>query len=182
MTDETRTQAASKQDQEAMPLRRFREYVTALFGMVMVIGFLVIVVISIIHSAQNEAAFGRIKDLLLIVNPFVGMVLGYYFNKTTSEARAENAEQAAQSAQAQASQATAERIHAVSEAQTAKAKEQEIENVLEDVYQAAEAVVTKPEASAAPGVISAGGAESAPPQTIEQMQLERALARARKYI
>jgi len=76
---------------------RLREYTAAGLAAVVVIGMVILVVFAAtaVGSADN---FGRLKDLLLFLNPLVGIVIGYYFNRVTSERRAENAETVARQA------------------------------------------------------------------------------------
>jgi hypothetical protein len=47
-------------------------------------------------ALDDEARFDRARQLIVIVAPLVGTILGYYFNKTVSDPRIENAEQQAQ--------------------------------------------------------------------------------------
>jgi len=42
--------------------------------------------------------YARVKDLLLFINPLLGVIIGYYFNKVSSDLRAETAEMAARTA------------------------------------------------------------------------------------
>lgn len=62
---------------------------------------------------------------LLIVNPLLGVVIGYYFNKVSTEARAESTESTAQSATMSAQQATEARNAAEAEAQAARSEAEE---------------------------------------------------------
>jgi hypothetical protein len=56
--------------------------------------------------------FARAKDLLLFINPILGVVIGYYFNKASTEGRAEQAEENTRAAQAQMRRATTEAARA----------------------------------------------------------------------
>ena len=72
-------------------LRRFREYVTAALAGIVVLGTMVMVAFAF-ASVNVPDTFNRAKDLLLFLNPLVGLVIGYYFSKVSSEGRAESAE------------------------------------------------------------------------------------------
>src|SRR5690242_20273750 len=76
-------------------LSRFREAITALIALVIIAGTIILIAIAAGASADQ---FARLKDLLLIVNPVVGIVIGYYFNRTSTVGRAESAEASAKDA------------------------------------------------------------------------------------
>ena len=170
-------------------LRRFREYVAACIALLVVFGTFGMLIAAFWYIDSNDS-FTRVKDLLLIVNPFMGVVIGYYFNKVSTEARAESAEStaktatanaqqavtraevaesAAQSAQADAQQASAARDAAEAKAQTAVA-------TLSDVEQAAERVLAQP--AAAPAVLGAEDNSSAAADA--RAALRAALDRAKR--
>src|SRR5215210_3082378 len=69
---------------------------------------------------RTSAAFQQVKDLLLFINALVGVVIGYYFTKISTEHRAESAEAMARDATATVRQAVAARDEA--EAETKKIK------------------------------------------------------------
>jgi hypothetical protein len=93
------------------PLSRFREGVAALIAVVVVAASLTLLFLGFRHIGEKEQ-FDRAKDLLLIVNPVLGVVIGYYFNKVSTEARAENAENTARHATADLRKAAEERQQA----------------------------------------------------------------------
>lgn len=106
---------------------RMREYIAGVLAAVIVVGAVAMMIIAVtqVTSAASDISFGRIKDLLLFINPLLGVVVGYYFNKASTEARAESAEQTAATVTNLAQQATAsnERAHATAaEAQQAVAE------------------------------------------------------------
>lgn len=88
---------------DIMP-RWVKESVTALIAIVLVgcLVFMIRQAFQSLGSAQSDTSFDRLKDLLLFINPLVGVVIGYYFNRVSTEARAENAERTAQGATATA--------------------------------------------------------------------------------
>lgn len=84
--------------------RWVKESVAALIAIVLVgcLVFMIRQAFQSLGSAQSDPSFDRLKDLLLFINPLVGVVIGYYFNRVSTEARAENAERTAQGATATA--------------------------------------------------------------------------------
>ena len=135
-------------------LRVLREVVAATIALVIVAvtGVMLYVVFSRYIASADPAAdkhFERAKDLLLFINPLLGVVIGYYFNKVSTEARAEKAEATVASANNNAQLAIADRNEAKAEAQEAK-------SVLNEVMPAAQEVLN--ESAARPGTL--GGAES----------------------
>jgi hypothetical protein len=99
-------------------LQRFREIFTGALAVVVIAGFTVMMVVAMGHVGkdQQDSTFQRIKDLLAIVSPVVGVVIGYYFSKTSIEARAEGAEHVARAATSTAR--VAEHARADAEAKT----------------------------------------------------------------
>lgn len=139
---------------------RLREYTAAGLAFVVVLGMVVLVVLAAasVASADN---FGRLKDLLLFLNPLVGIVIGYYFNRVTSERRAENAESVAGHATEAATEADRQRADAETRAR-------ESANSLADLTDTVEAEVT-----ARSRTLGRGDTTSTSPE------LQAALARAR---
>lgn len=80
---------------------------------VLFIGLFLLLVIKIVEEidTNNASQFTQFKEVLGIVNATVGLIVGYYFSRVTSEARAE---------QAEASAGTA--IQTASDAQQAESK------------------------------------------------------------
>ena len=81
-------------------ISRFREWIAGILAGVIVLGTVVIMIVALLYldAAETETTFNRMKDLLLFINPLLGVVIGYYFNKVSTEARAESAEQNLQAA------------------------------------------------------------------------------------
>lgn len=120
-------------------LRRFREYVTGIIALIVIIGTTALIVLAAVETNATSAdQFSRVKDLLLFVNPLLGVVIGYYFTKTSTEARAESAEVTANTATANAQQAFQERSEALTQANEARAKEQQTKSGLDHLTLAAE--------------------------------------------
>ncbi len=159
-------------------LRRFREYVAAVIAVIVVLGTIVMMVIALFYVGSSDQ-FSRVKDMLLLVNPLLGVVIGYYFNKVSTEARAESAEMTAQSAALNAQQAAEARNVADAEAQAARIEAREAQSVLVEVSQAAEKVLSQVPAPA-PGVLRVG--EEGEPVEDARLELQVALARAKRII
>lgn len=155
---------------------RFREQVAAWIALLVIVAALGMIVWTFQYIDDKEK-FGRAKDLLLIINPVLGLVIGYYFNKVSTEARAENAEKTARSATADARQAAESRDKAQELANAARAGAQEMGTHLEDVSQAAEKMLAQAPGRA-PGTLAAG--ETAKAAGDPRWELETALARAKR--
>ncbi len=156
---------------------RFREQVAAGIALLVIVAGLGMMLWSFRYLDDKEK-FGRAKDLLLIINPVLGLVIGYYFNKVSTEARAENAEKTARTASADARQASESRDKAQELADAARTGAQEMGVHLEEVSEAAEKVLAQTPARA-PGTLAAGEA-AAKTAGDPRWELENALARARK--
>lgn len=74
------------------PLQKFREIVTALLAGAIVLLFAGLLAAAFTSIPRDNATYANIKDLLSIITPMLGMVLGFYFNKSSTEGRAESAE------------------------------------------------------------------------------------------
>jgi hypothetical protein len=121
-----------------------REYVSAAIAGVIVLGTVAMLILAFNYLSSPQE-FDRIKDLLLFINPLLGVVIGYYFNKASSEPRAETAEAAAKTAVASAQQATESRDKAEAEAEEARGEAEEamgkvevVKTALKEVGEAAE--------------------------------------------
>lgn len=143
---------------------RLREGIAAAIAGCIVLATVVLVGIAV-AQADSAETFGRVKDLLLFVNPLVGYVIGYYFNKVSTEARAENAEAVARGS----SQAAAGAIQARDQAEV---KAEEATGSLADLEQAAAKLVPQ----ARPGTLGDSGGPKADPELLA------ALARARRVL
>jgi len=119
-------------------MRRFREYVGAAIALMVVVGMVALVVAAFSNLGSSDQAWERIKELLLLVNPLVGVVIGYYFNKVSTEARAESAEATAKSASAAAQQAEIAREGAQAEAIRAQSEAHEARDSLSELAQTAD--------------------------------------------
>ena len=95
----------------------FREYFSSILAMIVVGAFLAMVGFTLpVAFNGTDEALTRAKDLLNFVSPFAGMVIGYYFNKATSDARAENLERTAKEANQTAQKAVVDREKTVEQA------------------------------------------------------------------
>ena len=130
-----------------------------------------------IQNLSSEESFQRSKDLLLIIVPFVGVVIGYYFNKVTSDSRAAALQRAAEDASATAQQATLESERSQTLAQTAQSQATEYRDVLSDMVSSAAPVVATSEK--APGVL---GVEEGAPMSDQQIDFRLAYERARRAL
>jgi len=165
--------------QKQLPsLSHFREYVTATLAGLVVLGSLLAFGYAIIYAAQSSDPFAQIKEVLNLLMPILTFVLGYYFNKATSETRAEKAE-------ATISAATATATHATNEAQQAKKESAQIAESLDELGMAAQAMMAESEHAApkGPGVLGIhddddeGAGSSMSPA---QYELKNALKRAKR--
>lgn len=180
-------------------LQRFRERVAAGIALIVVAGSFVLMAISFLFIGEAEQ-FNRVKDLLLIVNPFLGVVIGYYFNKTSSDARAERAEATVQHVSTTAQVATTARTAAEEQAKAAGAEAAQLQAAFAEVEQAANQMLqqTPAPAGGAGAVLGGSGGDEdasfsggarAPvplPQTaadaVARAQLQAALLRAKKIM
>jgi flagellar biosynthesis GTPase FlhF len=177
MPEELPQQSASEVITD-VAMRRLREYVSALIALLIILSTLVMMIQAFNHLGTPDE-FARVKDLLLFINPLLGVVIGYYFNKVTSEARAETAETTAKSAMANAQQASEARNAAEAEAKEAKSEAKEVKTALKEVGQATEKMLAQMPAPAV-GVLSAeeGG------EQVEDARLELKMAwnRAKRLV
>jgi hypothetical protein len=110
---------------------RFREYIAGGLAVVIVVSTVALMIAALVYvrAAEDDGAFQRVKDLLLFINPLLGVVIGYYFNKASTEARAESAEKTAQVASSTAQVATATAQQAAEARDEAQAEVAEVEAV-----------------------------------------------------
>jgi cytoskeletal protein RodZ len=156
-------------------LRRGRELVAAVLALVVVIGTAILIAnvfrfVSV--NDTNDQSFQHAKDLVTIILPLLGVVLGYYFNKVSTENRAETAERSAQSATTNAQHATEARLHA--EHETKETKES-----LKELSVAAEKVLT-PDKSALDVLGDTASGDNVAQEA--RFELSAALERARRFI
>ena len=169
------------------PLQRFREYVAALISLLIIGGALFMLAQAFRFVASDDGSFERVKDLLLFINPLLGVVIGYYFNKVSTEARAESAESSALSATATAQDAMQQRQEAVADAEQAKQAVGEMQDTLVEVSAAAEQMASQVDAAGGGagsglvgGTLSAGGEAGGADWAQSRAELNAALARARR--
>jgi hypothetical protein len=181
--------AASDPTTAESVLHWLKESVAALIGIALVVCLLYMIRAAFGHlnAAADDPSFGRIKDLLLFINPLVGVVIGYYFNRVSTEARAENAERTARGAAATALQAESARTGALSLAEQNRAEAELAKSALDQVVPAAETVLSQMEADASGGSGDLGVAESAAsashdPLSEARLNLRVALERARAVV
>lgn len=153
----TVNKSASSETTIDSKLRVLREVVGATIALLVVLattGMLYVVFARYVGSADPNADkhFERAKDLLLFINPLLGVVIGYYFNKVSTEARAEKAEATVATANTNAQQAITDRNEA-------KAEAKEVKSVLNEVMPAAQEILN--ESGAKPGTLSVGEAAAA---------------------
>jgi hypothetical protein len=180
----------SPQPSSKSGLNTFREYFSSILAFVIVGAFLLMVGVTLpIAFNGNDEALTRAKDLLNFVSPFAGMVIGYYFNKATSDARSENAEQNAKEATQTAQKATIERERADELVQRTEKEKQEMRTDLLEMWTAANAMVNETPGIAGDqskrGLIPLSGEEesasAAPAANKTMWKLQEALKRAEKW-
>lgn len=180
--------AAEPTTSEAV-LQWLKESVAALIGIALTICLLYMIRAAFDHlnpANDKDVSFERIKDLLLFINPLVGVVIGYYFNRVSTEARAQNAERTARGAAASALQAETQRVGALSLAEQSRAEAEMAKSALDQLVPAAESVLSQ-EASAEassrrsgePGVEESAGAAPQDSLSEARLNLRLALERAR---
>ena len=90
---------SDKVQKDEIGLRYLREIAAILIAAIVLIGFIIMMRETYSHvGAGQENDFQQTKDLLQIFTGFLGIVIGYYFNRVSTEARAEKAETAARNA------------------------------------------------------------------------------------
>lgn len=87
-----------------LKMQAFKEIVTAIMGLAVVIFTLVLAWSSLTYSA-NDAQMSNVKDILLLVLGLSGVVIGYYFGRIPADARTTLANAKAEKAAVQASAA-----------------------------------------------------------------------------
>lgn len=167
-------------------LRWVKELVAATIGASLTVCLLLMLwrAFDFLGRDQADPSFQRIKDLLLFINPLVGVVIGYYFNRVSTEARAEGAERTAQLATATAQEAQSARKEAEAQTETNKAQAKEANAALKSVIPAAQRVLSHlppmPQPDALGGAV--GPAVATVPLAEARIALERSLDHARAVI
>ncbi|SRR6266508_5303381 len=156
-------------------LRRGRELIAALLALIVVVGTAVLIAKAFrfvgVEDTKDQS-FQHAKDLLTIILPLLGVVLGYYFNRVSTENRAETAEKSAQTATTNAQQANEARQHA-------EAENRETKDSLKEVSNAAEKLL-KPQDSTLDVLGETASGNSSFQQA--RSDLRAALNRAKRYI
>lgn len=88
-------------------IQAFKEVVTALLGLAVVIYTLILAGNTLALVGQPEK-LSDAKDVLLLILGLAGVVVGYYFGRVPADARASQAQQQANDATAQAEQVNAQ--------------------------------------------------------------------------
>jgi hypothetical protein len=163
------------------PGGRMREIATTAIATVVIVGFVTLVAVTALQASGKE--YANLKDLLIFVNPLVGVVVGFYFTKATLEPRAEQAETAARVATNEATTARQVASEAQDARGTAEVDAEHARYQARDATVAAEAVADAADqvlrASAGPPVLGGArqGAAAAGP---ELDALRQAVAMARR--
>ena len=178
--------------------RRLREQMAAAIAGIIVLSFVVMTTLAFFYTTDPNA-FSRAKDLLLFINPVVGVVIGFYFNKASTEARAESAEKTARTANdtaqqavqeraeaaaqatqatAQASQATQVAAQATQQATQAQQQADQAVSLLGTVTESAQAVLSPPAPTG--GVLGSGGGPSPEAADAARKRLQDALDKVRQ--
>jgi hypothetical protein len=161
-------------------LSRAKEGVAAILGLIIILCFVVMIwkAFGLMANAENqEKGFQQVKDLLLFINPLVGVVIGYYFTKVSTEARAESAEATAKVASTTAQQATEARLSAETKVGHAEADAEQVRAKLNEIIPAAEAVLTNAPVTSESAVGNGSAATLG-----AHLDLQRALERARSVV
>jgi hypothetical protein len=79
-------------------LRAMRELTTTALAGIVMVGFVTLLVMAVRGVDDPDPAFERLKELIAIGNGIVGVIIGYYFTRTTTESVVEKAEETARSA------------------------------------------------------------------------------------
>jgi septal ring-binding cell division protein DamX len=95
----------------ASPLAKVREGAAALLALIIAGAFVAALSFAFSHVGEKEP-FTHAKELIGVVNGLMGVVLGYYFQKSSSETQIENAAKTADEAMKQAAKATTETAQA----------------------------------------------------------------------
>lgn len=95
-----------------MIIQAFKEIVTAIFG-VMILVFTLVLASKTFGFVSNPEQIARAKDILLLMIGLAGVVVGYYFGRVPADARASQAQEKADAAGAHAGQVNAAADEAV---------------------------------------------------------------------
>ena len=166
-----------------------REQVTANLAY-SIIGLFAVLLIGAFFYIDDGAKFEHVKDLLSMITPIVGVVLGFYFNKASTERRAESAEEGAKAATEAARQASEERAQAQTEATQATQSLNEVSNAAGELLGNSGGEHPDPADDSSEGTVMSSitrdatqrsAARAAPPEnSASRIRLEEALKRARR--
>lgn len=120
-----------------LSLEKLREWIAGALALTIIVGMVLLCIIAV-QNLGNAEQFQRAKDLLLILTPFVGVVIGYYFNKVTSDARAASLQRAVDAASQTAINATVESERAQTLAAQAQTQADQMRGALTEMVSAAE--------------------------------------------
>ena len=162
-----------------LKLSRFREYVTAALALIILATTVILILLSLKYT-NNSESFSRVNELLETLIPLLTFVLGYYFNKTSTEPRAEKAEETARAAAINALQAIEARARADSDAKMAKDKTRDVRSALAGLEQTTEKYLSHL-SSPRPGTL---GEKQDQTESEEKLRLElrAALLHAKRHI
>lgn len=176
MSERINTQTSSPVGSDTL-LSRAREAVAALIALLIIVCLIFMLwqaFNQIQRGDKSDIAFQQVKDLLLFINPLVGVVIGYYFNKVSTESRAESAEATAQAASLTAHQAQAARSEAEHRVTAVEAEAVEATDTLHDFVPLTEEMLAQ-----LPALAGAVG-EAADPSLTLRYRLQNALQRAKR--
>jgi hypothetical protein len=152
-------------------LPAIRETFAGLIAIVFATTFLILVYTAYQKHADT-AAFDAIKELITIVNGLVGIIVGYYFSRMTTEARAEKAEATADKAADAAGKSTEVAANAMQ-------KEREATSQLTRLTDAAREVLpTDPGGTQVRSAVAA----AAPPDPAALARLHEAIREAERML
>lgn len=160
-------------------LSRIREYVTAALALIM-LATTGILILSSLKYINNSESFSRVTDLLKTVIPLLTFVFGYYFNKTSTEPRAEKAEETARAADDDARKANEARARADSDAQMAKDETRDVKSALAELGQTTEKYLSRV-SSPMPNTLS-GEQDQTESEEKLRLELRAALLHAKRHI
>lgn len=88
----------SRTEQPPRWLRGMREITTTGIAALVMGGFVWLMVMAVRGVGDPDPAFERLKEIIAIANGIAGVVIGYYFTRTTTESVVQHAEETARNA------------------------------------------------------------------------------------
>ena len=123
---------------EEIGLRYLSEIAAILIAAIVMIGFIILMRETYSHVGPGkENEFHQTKELLQIFTGFLGIVIGYYFNRVSTETRAEKAESAARTANEKVQGAIEGHQNALHESSAAKETAHIVKSELRNLANAA---------------------------------------------